>query len=131
MPCKCWWRWLWRALIYHFCNGLRHLAWDMGWGFERADARRSAVLVVVVTLHRRRGLHLFHLSARRGRRMSLRTPLARALHHGTARDGVGHWLVQRVTASALAPLAIWLLVALLSTAGVPTMPTVTAWIAAG
>jgi succinate dehydrogenase / fumarate reductase, cytochrome b subunit len=38
------------ALIYHFCNGLRHLAWDMGWGFERADARRSAVLVVAATL---------------------------------------------------------------------------------
>jgi succinate dehydrogenase / fumarate reductase cytochrome b subunit len=38
------------ALIYHFCNGLRHLAWDLGWGFERADARRSAVLVVAVTL---------------------------------------------------------------------------------
>ena len=38
------------ALIYHFCNGLRHLAWDMGWGFERAAARRSAVLVVLSTL---------------------------------------------------------------------------------
>ena len=38
------------ALIYHCCNGLRHLAWDMGWGFERADARRSAALVVIVTL---------------------------------------------------------------------------------
>jgi succinate dehydrogenase cytochrome b subunit len=33
------------ALIYHFCNGLRHLAWDLG-----ADARRSAVLVVAATL---------------------------------------------------------------------------------
>ncbi|MFI4895494.1 MAG: succinate dehydrogenase, cytochrome b556 subunit [Steroidobacterales bacterium] len=38
------------ALWYHFCNGLRHLAWDMGWGFERAQARRSAVIVVVATL---------------------------------------------------------------------------------
>jgi succinate dehydrogenase / fumarate reductase, cytochrome b subunit len=38
------------ALIYHLCNGLRHLAWDMGWGFERADARRSAALVVLATL---------------------------------------------------------------------------------
>ncbi len=37
------------ALIYHCCNGLRHLAWDMGWGFERKDARRSAVLVLIVT----------------------------------------------------------------------------------
>ena len=32
--------------------------------------------------------------------MSLRTPLARALNHGSARDGVGHWVVQRVTAIA-------------------------------
>jgi succinate dehydrogenase / fumarate reductase cytochrome b subunit len=38
------------ALIYHFCNGLRHLAWDLGWGFERADARRSAALVIAMTL---------------------------------------------------------------------------------
>ena len=62
--------------------------------------------------------------------MSLRTPLARALHHGTARDGVGHWLIQRVTAAALAPLAIWLLIALLSLpdAGYRTVIT---WIAAG
>jgi succinate dehydrogenase / fumarate reductase cytochrome b subunit len=38
------------ALIYHFWNGLRHLAWDMGWGFERAAARRSAALVVAGTI---------------------------------------------------------------------------------
>jgi len=38
------------ALIFHFCNGLRHLAWDLGWGYERADARRSAALVVAVTV---------------------------------------------------------------------------------
>jgi succinate dehydrogenase / fumarate reductase cytochrome b subunit len=38
------------ALLYHFCNGLRHLAWDLGWGFERAAARRSAVLVLVATV---------------------------------------------------------------------------------
>jgi succinate dehydrogenase / fumarate reductase cytochrome b subunit len=37
------------ALLYHFCNGLRHLAWDIGWGFERTAARRSAVLVVLAT----------------------------------------------------------------------------------
>jgi succinate dehydrogenase / fumarate reductase, cytochrome b subunit len=38
------------ALIYHCCNGLRHLAWDMGWGFERSQARASAAVVVIVTL---------------------------------------------------------------------------------
>ena len=38
------------ALCFHFCNGLRHLAWDMGWGFERAQARRSAIIVIMATL---------------------------------------------------------------------------------
>jgi|HubBroStandDraft_1064217.scaffolds.fasta_scaffold66829_3 succinate dehydrogenase / fumarate reductase cytochrome b subunit len=37
------------ALWYHFFMGLRHLAWDIGWGFERAAARRSAVLVLLGT----------------------------------------------------------------------------------
>jgi len=38
------------ALIYHFCNGLRHLAWDLGWGYERREARTSAAVVVVATV---------------------------------------------------------------------------------
>jgi succinate dehydrogenase / fumarate reductase, cytochrome b subunit len=38
------------ALCFHFANGLRHLAWDMGWGYERVQARRSAVVVVVASL---------------------------------------------------------------------------------
>ncbi len=62
--------------------------------------------------------------------MSLRGPLAGALHHGSAHDGVGHWLVQRVTATALAPLAIWLLIALLSLPA-SDYATVTGWIGAG
>ncbi len=36
------------ALCYHGCNGVRHLAWDMGWGFERREARRSAALMLAV-----------------------------------------------------------------------------------
>jgi succinate dehydrogenase / fumarate reductase membrane anchor subunit len=62
--------------------------------------------------------------------MSLRSPLAQALYHGTARDGVSHWLVQRVTALALAPLAAWLLIALLSLPNA-AYPTVVRWIATG
>ena len=46
--------------------------------------------------------------------MSLRSPLASALNRGSAHEGVGHWIVQRVTALALAPLSIWLLLQLLS-----------------
>jgi succinate dehydrogenase / fumarate reductase cytochrome b subunit len=35
------------AFVYHFANGIRHLFWDAGMGLERAQARRSAMLVVV------------------------------------------------------------------------------------
>ena len=38
------------ALVYHFFNGLRHLAWDAGWGYEIPKARASAAAVVVLTV---------------------------------------------------------------------------------
>ena len=38
----------------------------------------------------------------------LRSPLARARGLGSAKNGTHHWWAQRVTAVALAPLAIWL-----------------------
>lgn len=34
------------ALFLHLCNGLRHLFWDMGYGFEIATAERTAWLVL-------------------------------------------------------------------------------------
>jgi succinate dehydrogenase / fumarate reductase, cytochrome b subunit len=36
------------AFVYHFANGIRHLFWDAGKGLERAQARRSATVVVVL-----------------------------------------------------------------------------------
>jgi succinate dehydrogenase / fumarate reductase cytochrome b subunit len=38
------------AFCYHLCNGIRHLNWDLGRGLEKAEARRSATLVVAVTV---------------------------------------------------------------------------------
>ena len=38
------------AFCYHLVNGLRHLAWDAGFGLEKRQARRSAVLVLGVAL---------------------------------------------------------------------------------
>jgi succinate dehydrogenase / fumarate reductase cytochrome b subunit len=35
------------ALFYHFCNGIRHLAWDAGKGFELPAMHRNGVLVFV------------------------------------------------------------------------------------
>ncbi|MGE0113630.1 MAG: succinate dehydrogenase, cytochrome b556 subunit [Steroidobacteraceae bacterium] len=35
------------AFFYHLLNGIRHLGWDMGYGFERAVARKTGTLVMV------------------------------------------------------------------------------------
>ena len=58
--------------------------------------------------------------------MSLRSPLGQVLGRGAAKEGVHHWWVQRLTAVALVPLAIWFVVSLLS---LPTLsyPAVSAW----
>jgi succinate dehydrogenase / fumarate reductase cytochrome b subunit len=34
------------ALMFHLCNGVRHLFWDMGKGFEIAQAQRSDKIVI-------------------------------------------------------------------------------------
>jgi len=34
------------ALYYHFCNGIRHLAWDIGKGFELEQAAQSGKIVI-------------------------------------------------------------------------------------
>jgi succinate dehydrogenase / fumarate reductase, cytochrome b subunit len=41
--------WLFCA-FYHLCNGIRHLFWDAGYGFELKDAYRSGWIVVAVSL---------------------------------------------------------------------------------
>ncbi len=37
------------AFWYHFCNGIRHLIWDMGTGFDAANVRLSAMLGLLGT----------------------------------------------------------------------------------
>jgi succinate dehydrogenase / fumarate reductase cytochrome b subunit len=37
------------ALFYHLCNGIRHMFWDAGLGFEMDRLRASGVVVVVVS----------------------------------------------------------------------------------
>jgi succinate dehydrogenase / fumarate reductase membrane anchor subunit len=49
--------------------------------------------------------------------MRLRSPLGRALGLGSAKDGVGHWWAQRVSAIALVPLGLWFAASLISLAG--------------
>jgi succinate dehydrogenase / fumarate reductase, membrane anchor subunit len=45
---------------------------------------------------------------------SLRTPLGHVVGLGSARNGVHHWWLQRLTSIALVPLAIWFAVSMLS-----------------
>ena len=62
--------------------------------------------------------------------MSLRSPLGKVLGRGSAKQGVGHWWVQRVTAIALIPLTLWFA----SQVGHPPLSdqdAVREWIAAG
>src|SRR5258707_9551463 len=37
------------AFFYHLCSGIRHLAWDAGYGFEIPDAYRSGYAVPAPT----------------------------------------------------------------------------------
>lgn len=37
------------ALWFHFCNGIRHLFWDFGFGFEKVEFHASGKAVVVAT----------------------------------------------------------------------------------
>ena len=59
--------------------------------------------------------------------MDRRTPLARARGLGSAKDGLGHWWAQRLTAIALIPLVVWFAVSLVMMSG-SDFNTVRAWI---
>ena len=41
--------WSW-SLLYHLCNGVRHLAWDLGHGYSIPVAYRSGYAVVALSL---------------------------------------------------------------------------------
>ncbi|MEM7654226.1 MAG: succinate dehydrogenase, hydrophobic membrane anchor protein [Pseudomonadota bacterium] len=49
--------------------------------------------------------------------MTLRSPLAQARGLGSAKEGVHHWKLQRITAIANVPLVIWFIVSIISLSG--------------
>lgn len=59
--------------------------------------------------------------------MQMRSSLGRVRGLGSAKEGVGHWWAQRVTAIALVPLAIWFVVSAISLTGAD-YATYVAWI---
>lgn len=59
--------------------------------------------------------------------MSIRSPLAVARGLGSAKSGVEHWWVQRVTAVALVPLTLWFVASLVAHVGAD-YASVMAWL---
>lgn len=60
----------------------------------------------------------------------LRTPLSQARGLGSAGDGVGHWVWQRLTALAMIPLTVWFMTSLLLTTRTSDVTAVQNWLAA-
>jgi len=38
------------SLYYHFCNGIRHLFWDIGKGLDLKGAEKSTKMVLIATI---------------------------------------------------------------------------------
>ena len=59
----------------------------------------------------------------------MRSPLGRALGLGSAKEGVEHWWLQRITAAALVPLSVWFVIAIIRLIGAD-IETVRDWVSA-
>jgi succinate dehydrogenase / fumarate reductase membrane anchor subunit len=57
-----------------------------------------------------------------------RTDLARARGLGAAKHGAGHWLTERITSIALAPLSVWGVFAALRLGGSPDYGSAVDWV---
>lgn len=62
--------------------------------------------------------------------VDLRTDLARVRGLGSAKDGVRHWWLQRLSAVALVPLGIWFVVSAIKLAHLP-LAAFRAWLNTG
>lgn len=38
------------CLFYHLCNGIRHLAWDVGWGLEMPRLQATGLLMLATAV---------------------------------------------------------------------------------
>ena len=38
------------SLVYHFLSGVRHLAWDLGYGFDKREAERNSVIIFALSI---------------------------------------------------------------------------------
>ena len=55
--CDCSWKYVMYAVVamwsfslyYHLCNGVRHLFWDIGKGFDKQTANRNGLIVLILS----------------------------------------------------------------------------------
>jgi succinate dehydrogenase / fumarate reductase membrane anchor subunit len=59
----------------------------------------------------------------------MRSPLARAMGLGSAKEGVEHWWMERVSAVALVPLTLWFVASIIAHTG-SNYATFIAWLRA-
>jgi succinate dehydrogenase / fumarate reductase cytochrome b subunit len=52
------------SLAFHLLNGIRHLAWDLGYGFQVPTANRTGVLVVTLSLFSAIGVFVYAYGAK-------------------------------------------------------------------
>ena len=97
------------SFFFHLCNGIRHLIWDAGHGFELRTIYASGWTVVAAStaLTVVAWIASFIVRGKAMERQSMRSPLKRAQWLGSAKEGVEDWWIQRVTAVALVPLTLW------------------------
>lgn len=38
------------AAYYHLCNGIRHMVWDAGWGYDMPTLRKTGWTAVIVSI---------------------------------------------------------------------------------
>jgi succinate dehydrogenase / fumarate reductase, membrane anchor subunit len=57
----------------------------------------------------------------------MRSPLGRAIGLGSAKEGVEHWWLQRISAVALVPLGLWFVIAVIQLLGAD-IDTVRDWV---
>ena len=60
-------------------------------------------------------------------RRNMRSPLARAIGLGSAREGVRHWWAERISAVALLPLTLWFAASIIAHTG-SDYTTFVAWL---
>ena len=57
----------------------------------------------------------------------MKSPLGRAIGLGSAKEGVDHWWLQRLSSIALVPLSLWFVIAVIGLAGAD-LDTVILWL---